>query len=149
MADRLAFIGMLSLLLSPLVALAESLVDPTRPPSLVATPGAGEIVDAVPAGLTSILISKERRAAIIDGETVELGARHGGARLIEIHEGFVVMKGSRGRQVLTLFPEVKMTRSKVVQMIRSKGVQEKPHKPVTKAPSGKKQDKPVAHKEEK
>ncbi|OGS90369.1 MAG: hypothetical protein A2Z95_03155 [Gallionellales bacterium GWA2_60_18] len=84
---------------------AEDLPDPTRPPALLAAPGAAE---AQPAGLQSIIISKTRRAAIIDGETVELRGKHGDAKLIKVDEGSVVLQGPQGRQVLTLFPEVKM-----------------------------------------
>lgn len=90
---------------------AEELPDPTRPPAIFAAPGTspGESAsESRPSGLQSTIISKSRRAAIIDGKTVELGAKHGNARLIEVNEGSVVLQGAQTRQVLTLFPDVKM-----------------------------------------
>ena len=45
-------------------------------------------------GLQSTIISISRRAAIIDGKTVELWAKHGNARLIEVNEGSVVLQGA-------------------------------------------------------
>lgn len=88
---------------------AEELSDPTRPPTSIFAPAdaAGNAKNSA-AGLQSIIISKQRRAAIIDGVTVELGGKHGDSRLIEINEGNVVLSGTHGRRVLTLFPDVKV-----------------------------------------
>lgn len=93
---------------------AEELSDPTRPPAAFLAPSSA-VAESAPAspGLQSIIISKTRRAAIIDGETVELGGKHGDAKLIEVNEGHVVLRGAEGRQVLTLFPDVKVTAVKV------------------------------------
>jgi len=91
---------------------AEELADPTRPPAAIAAPvvaAASGVVENKPLGLQSILISKTRRAAIIDGKTVELGGKYDGAKLIEVAEDRVVLQGAHGRQVMTLFPDVKMT----------------------------------------
>lgn len=93
-------------------AAAEELPDPTRPPvsltAPVAAPASG-MPEIRPAKLQSILISKTRRAAIIDGESVELGGKYGDTKLIEVNEGSIVLRGAQGRQVLTLFPDVKIT----------------------------------------
>src|ERR1019366_4575818 len=97
--------------LSPLHA--EDLPDPTRPPASIFAPAAGagrEAPENQSSGLHSIIISETRRAAIIDGQTVELGGKHGDARLIEVNEGGVVLQRAQSRQVLTLFPDVKITR---------------------------------------
>jgi MSHA biogenesis protein MshK len=97
--------------LSPLHA--EDLPDPTRPPASILAPAAGAGRDATEnqsSGLHSIIISETRRAAIIDGQTVELGGEHENARLIEVNEGGVVLQRAQSRQVLTLFPDVKITR---------------------------------------
>jgi MSHA biogenesis protein MshK len=109
---------------------AEELPDPTRIPAIIAAPVAVVGTQAAPAGLQSIIISKTRRAAIIDGETVELGGKHGDTKLIEVNEGSVMLLGAQGRQVLTLFPEVKMTSRKEPQA--------KVLTPVGKVQSGKK-----------
>ena len=88
---------------------AADLPDPTRPPSSIFAPVAGPAED-LSSGLHSIIISDIRRAAIIDGKTVELGGEHGGARLVEVNEGGVVLQRAQSRQALSLFPGVKITR---------------------------------------
>jgi MSHA biogenesis protein MshK len=126
-------------------AIAEELPDPTRPPVSIAAPVAASGVAAAsapaPAGLQSIIISKTRRAAIIDGETVELGGKHGDAKLIEVNEGGVVLRSAQGRQVLTLFPDVKITGKRKTGM--------KPQHPAGEAQPGKRNSKPVAREEKK
>lgn len=104
------------LLISVLTPLhAEDLPDPTRPPASIFAPagGAGSgrgAAEFQSSGLHTIIISDTRRAAIIDGKTVELGGAHGDARLVEVNEGGVVLQRAQSRQVLTLFPGVKITR---------------------------------------
>ena len=93
-------------------ASAADLPDPTRPPAMITGTGAASgqgSTGSRSSGLQSTIISGSRRAAIIDGKTVELWAKHGNAQLIEVNEGSVVLRGSQSRQVLTLFPGVKMT----------------------------------------
>ena len=122
---------------------AEELPDPTRPPASIAAPVAASSVEAAPApaGLQSIIISKTRRAAIIDGETVELGGKHGDAKLVEVNEGSVILRGAQGRQVMTLFPDVKITGKQETKI--------KPQLPAGEVRSGKQKSGPVAHKEKK
>ncbi len=95
----------------------EELPDPTRPPSSIFAPAAGvaarQPMQNLSSGLHTIIISKTRRAAIIDGQIVELGGEHGNARLVEVNEGGVVLQRAQGRQVLTLFPDVRITRRSV------------------------------------
>jgi hypothetical protein len=110
-------------------------------PAAIMAPTAAGAMEAQPAGLQSVIISGQRRAAIIDGETVELGGKHGDATLIEVNEGSVVLKGAQGRQVLTLFPGVKMNSRKETKA--------KPPVAADKVQSGKRKTKPVARKEEK
>ena len=98
--------------------MAEDLPDPTRPPASIFAPvGGTSVAHAMPAenharGLHTIIISETRRAAIIDGQTVELGEEHGGARLIEVNESGVVLERGQSRQVLPLFPNIKIIRKK-------------------------------------
>jgi MSHA biogenesis protein MshK len=103
-------------LLSSVFCCAEDLLDPTRPPASISAHEEGVgVVHGILAenysrGLHTIIISDTRRAAIIDGKTVELGEEHSGARLIEVNEHGVVLERGHSRQVLTLFPDVKITR---------------------------------------
>ncbi|MFZ2300481.1 MAG: hypothetical protein WAW10_01265 [Gallionella sp.] len=99
-------------LLSSVLCYAEELPDPTRPPAAIAIP-AGIKGENPPSGLQSVIISKNRRAAIIDGETVELRGKHGDATLIEVTESGVVLQGAQGRQVLTLFPDVRIMQKEI------------------------------------
>ncbi|MCR4304046.1 MAG: hypothetical protein NUV63_07470 [Gallionella sp.] len=123
--------------------------DPTRPPAMILStdgvPAQGVVENRWSSGLQTIIISASRRAAIIDGKTVELGAKHGNARLIEVNEGNVVLQKARSRQVLTLFPGVKISR---------KGSPEKESQvnqpsSASKAPPKKQTTNPAARKEKK
>ena len=129
--QRLHFSTYVFFLLFSAFCCADELPDPTRPPASLLTPVAAGGTEAAPApaGLQSIIISKTRRAAIIDGETVELGGKHGDAKLIEVNEGSVVLRGAQGRQVMTLFPDVKMTLSRTPAGNKEQKVKTKPQSP--------------------
>ena len=87
----------------------QALTDPTKPPTEISAPLTHA---AAPEGdrLQSIIISPTRRAAIISGQTVELGAKYGEAKLVEVSESGIALQGAQGRQVLTLFPGVEIKR---------------------------------------
>lgn len=94
---------------------AQALRDPTRPPGVAGvrvTPG--ERVP--PTGglkLQSILVSPERRAAIISGQVVRLGESVQGHRLVAIGEGEVVLRMDGKSRTLRLFPAVDLRQSAV------------------------------------
>lgn len=118
---------------------AGELPDPTRLPAIIGAPAdKGQGKNRAPA-LRSVILSKARRAAIIDGETVELGGRFGEAKLVEVNEGHVVLLGAQGRQVLALFPGV---------MIK-KGAKAEPQSPADKVRAGKRDAGPATHEEKK
>lgn len=86
-------------------AQAQALSDPMRPPgpggaaqadAAGATPGA----TTAPARLQSVLLSKSRKLAVIDGQTVFLGGDLGDAKLVRISETEVTLK--RGEEFETL-----------------------------------------------
>ncbi len=92
--------------LSSVFCHAEALPDPTRPPAEISTQ-----TQAVPPkepGLQSVYISPIRRAAIINGQTVELGERVGNSRLVEVSESGIVLEGAQGRRTMALFPGVEL-----------------------------------------
>lgn len=122
-------------------ACADELPDPTRPPASISAPVVAGSTAPKPAGLQSIILSKNRRAAIIDGDTVELGGMHNGARLLEVNEGSVVLSGAQGRQVLTLFPDVRITSTQEIKTNQSS--------PLGEVQAGQRKAKPVARKEAK
>lgn len=91
-------------------ALAEALVDPTKPPAVLnqeAQP-AGKAQPAGASGpvLQSILISPRRVVAIISGETVRPGDKYGDSRVVKIAEGEVVLRTGDQLQTLKLFPDI-------------------------------------------
>ncbi len=96
----------------PAWAAAETLPDPTRPPLEIRGGEGGETHaetsgEAERKGLQVIIIAPNRRAAIIDGQTVELGGRYHGAKLIEVNEGALVLLDAHGkRSVISMFPKV-------------------------------------------
>jgi len=93
-----------------LAAWGETLPDPTRPPAGMDGSALSYSQGLYPPvrGLQTVIISPANCAAIIDGTTVKLGARHGNEMLIEVSERGVVMQGDSGRRTLILFPAVSM-----------------------------------------
>lgn len=106
--SRTIMLLVLSLFVAP--AIAEVLGDPTRPPSFSNT-GGGQYALFDAETLQSVIISAKRRAAVINGETIEIGGRFGDARLVEVNEGGVVLQSATGRRVLKLFPGVEIKRA--------------------------------------
>ena len=83
-------------------ALGQPLADPTRPPApSTASPARNE-----PARqrLQSVLISPERRVAVIDGRAVPLGGRVGDALLVSIEPSEVTLQRGAARERLSLLP---------------------------------------------
>jgi len=113
MIMRSLFISFISLY--TFASYAADLPDPPRPPAMFAgssSSGRGSAENRS-SGLQTTIISGTRRAAIIDGKTVELWAKHGSAQLIEVNEGSVVLKGRQTRRILTLFPGVRLTQREI------------------------------------
>lgn len=114
--DQAMAVSGLSIALFSVAAKAEELPDPTRPPASVTAPvvvSGQKAGEGPPSGLQTIIISKNRRAAIIDGQIVELRGKHGDATLIKVNEGSVVLQGAQGSQLLMLFPDVKILQKEV------------------------------------
>lgn len=91
-------------LLSPM-AMAEILRDPTRPPNMRSIAPDKEI-DIVRSGpqLQAVIISENRRSAIISNRSVNMGDSIGGAQLIIINESEVILRTGNRLQTLKLFP---------------------------------------------
>jgi MSHA biogenesis protein MshK len=102
-------LGMAALLCSANGA-AQALIDPTRPPAMLRSAGAGTIELTIEPGvpqLQSVLIARHpggRHVAIIDGRTVRLGERFKGATVDTMTQTEVVLVKGKERQVLKLFP---------------------------------------------
>ncbi|MFA5826481.1 MAG: hypothetical protein WC825_11015 [Gallionellaceae bacterium] len=104
--------GLLCQALSAHAVGIELLSDPTRPAigipaAAEAGTGAGKAAQPpVKEGLQSVILSPQRRAAVINGITVELGGKVGDATLVEVRESSVVLQSAQGKRVLELFPGV-------------------------------------------
>jgi MSHA biogenesis protein MshK len=86
---------------------AQGLTDPTRPPSVQAPSAAASGEEISPqTQLQSILISRGRKFAVINGQTVALGGKVGEATLVNIRETEVVLRTGDGTEVLKLYPNV-------------------------------------------
>ena len=108
-----------ALFLTAHVAAAELLPDPTRPAIDLNSTGVSGVPEVVPDedvshGLQSIIISPLFRAAIINGEKVNLGGKTGDSRLIEVRETSVVLQNAQGKRVLELFPKVNIKKNDAV-----------------------------------
>ena len=99
---------LLSLICMASSALAQraALVDPTRPPTWTGGSGADEAAAPVGPQLQSVLISPTRRIAVISGSTVGLGEKFGGATVVAISEGAVMLRYADRRETLHLIPGV-------------------------------------------
>ncbi len=85
-------------------AAAQTLRDPTRPPAAKGS-AAGKSEPSAWV-LQSVLISPERRYAIINGEVVALGGSIAGAELVAVAEERVTLRTHDGMRVVHLFPDV-------------------------------------------
>jgi len=99
-----------------MLAAAQALPDPTRPPSgaRVTTegPSAAAAVSEPAPILESVLIGRDRRIAVISGRRLFVGDRVGDARIVRITETEVVLRSGEGQTTLKLFPLVeKRTRA--------------------------------------
>ena len=84
---------------------AQTMRDPTRPPVASTRSLAGK---TEPSGwiLQSVLISPERRYAIINGEVVPIGGSIAGAELVAVAAERVTLRTQEGLRVVHLFPDV-------------------------------------------
>ncbi|WP_420474193.1 MSHA biogenesis protein MshK [Noviherbaspirillum sp. ST9] len=95
--------------LLPVLAAAQSLPDPTRPPPAFIEPGAtGESAaeGSEAPELQSILVSKHRRQAVIGGKVVTVGDSVGQAKVVRISEDSVLLRTGKQIETLKLFPDI-------------------------------------------
>lgn len=66
--------------------------------------------------LQTVVISTQRRTAVISGRVMSVGDTIFGFRLAEIRDAEVVMKGSKGTRTLRLYPEVNKVASTIATL---------------------------------
>lgn len=91
----------------PAIGMAERLVDPTRPHASLSAPVSPE-AESANAGprLQSILISAQRRVAIINGATVRVGDMFEDARVVRIAETEVILRAGNEVRILRMYPDL-------------------------------------------
>jgi MSHA biogenesis protein MshK len=80
-------------------AWAQGLADPMRPPAEYLPK------EAQPQAATSgqiVVISRDRKFAVINGQTVALGGYYQGSRVVDITDDTVVLKGNGAAQTKTM-----------------------------------------------
>jgi len=91
-------------------ARAQGLPDPTRPPSASASSalsGAQTAPEEITGTqLQSILLSRGRKIAVINGTMVPLGGMVGEARVVGISETQVVLKKGEETEILKMYPGI-------------------------------------------
>ena len=101
----------------PLPASAQALPDPTRP----AIAGSGYDTSLAYGAqqdgpvLQSVMISPQRKLAVISGVKVDLGGKYADAKLIRISEGEAVLQRGGELQTLKLFPGVEKRIARVAK----------------------------------
>lgn len=93
-------------LLACTAVLAAPFSDPTQPPGTTSDGHGPESGATEGPRLQSILISPNRRIAVIGGQTVPLGGMYGESRVVRITEGEVVLQAGQERQTLKLLSDV-------------------------------------------
>lgn len=121
-----------ALVVAVTVARAQALPDPTRPPpgmdKPAAAPDATDEAQAA-AGLQTIIRRRDAKpAAVINGEYVVLGGKHGDARVVRIGEDSVTLKSVAGNETLKLAPGVDMAPSAAPADAVRKDKPGRPHK---------------------
>jgi MSHA biogenesis protein MshK len=111
MAERLSrgLAGLALAAATAVVAQSAGLSDPTRPPdAATAAPPSQDATGSAAAAprLLSVLISPNRKLAVIDGRTVVLGERVGDATLVQITETQVTLRRGAELTTLELYPGV-------------------------------------------
>jgi len=107
---KLLALGAALAVCAPLAA-AQTLRDPTRPPINFGRTGEGGTVSRSRDAewvLQSVLLSPERRYAIINGELLGLGGSVAGAELVAIREVEVTLRTGGALRTVRLFPDVDM-----------------------------------------
>jgi len=103
----LRFLAALICVVTGSTAVAQALRDPTRPPPAASAGVAASRIEQSGWVLQSVLISPERRYAIINGEVVALGGSIAGAELVAIAEERVTLRTQEGLRIVRLYPDVR------------------------------------------
>jgi hypothetical protein len=92
-------------------AQTQGLPDPTRPPPgwLPRDPKAAVVAESkdTDAPVQLVLTGKTRRFAIVRGEVISESGK--GSRLVEIQRDNLIVQSDKGRETLSLFPDVHKT----------------------------------------
>lgn len=85
---------------------AQGLTDPTRPPHLGATPAGAADAPAGAYRLESVILSRGRKLAVINGTLVPLGGTIGEGRLVRVSESGVAIRTGESVETLRFHPGI-------------------------------------------
>ena len=97
----------------PAAGAAQGLADPTRPPNAGEAQGEGGFATGGPQ-LQSVILSSSRKLAIIDGQTVALGAKAGDFTLVALSASEAVLRRGEETKILKLYPAAEKKGSRPV-----------------------------------
>jgi MSHA biogenesis protein MshK len=101
-----AALAVIAVLGAPRV-LAQGLSDPTRPPREILGGSADAYAPAAGSSpVQVVIISKNRRQATINGQTVNLGGRYGNATVVRITDEEIVLQRPEATETIKLYSSV-------------------------------------------
>ncbi|MCU6432702.1 MSHA biogenesis protein MshK [Undibacterium sp. Jales W-56] len=95
----------LTLLAFPILASAQPIPDPTRPPDILLLPSSPNNEIAAGPVLQTVLIAPHRRLAIINGKTLGLNEKFEDQTVVKITDTEVILRRGKELQILKLFPD--------------------------------------------
>lgn len=115
---------------------AETLVDPTQPPSELGVVGTGGAQGQGEPVLQTVMLSATKKVAVINGQAVRVGEKFGDATLIRLTDHEAVLRDTDGTlQTLKMYTAVE---KKVIPQSRgNKPGQRKTRRSINKSASGK------------
>jgi MSHA biogenesis protein MshK len=110
---KVLFGGLVMLLVTSGASPLAALEDPTRPPDFIGNNAGSKQSQAPVWQVSSILISEQRRVAVVNGQTVRQGDQVGSARVISISPTAVTLRNGVEIFSVKLLPaQVKSVRDK-------------------------------------
>jgi hypothetical protein len=87
--------------------------DPTRPSDALTTPDPGNRTAPAETGVQTVILRPGGKStAVINGQSVAVGGKFGGKRVLKITESEIVLKGEDGREVMKVTPSIEKTPAK-------------------------------------
>ncbi|TMI13538.1 MAG: hypothetical protein E6H38_09240 [Betaproteobacteria bacterium] len=100
----LSFAAACAVLAHPAARAQQALVDPMRPAD--ARQDAGPVASQAAPSLQGVVVSPQRKLALINGAIVPMGGAIRDARLVDVTESSALLKKDRQTEVLRMYPRI-------------------------------------------